>query len=667
MNNEIGAKTRNLKILSEMGLSVPKLDYISAKFLTENSNQEGVIDKQKLTQTSKQLHEKLKCQLYAVRSSALIEDSEAHSYAGQFQTKLAVKPEDLPDAIQKITSHAHHYLKGDLSKFSIIIQQYIDPDYAGITFTRNPAGSRELVIEYHKGIGEEVVSGKVKPQTILLHHTARPQETLPNLKEAFQQFIKIEQHFSFPQDIEWAIKDGKWFFLQSRPITTISKEDFRSYLYLDKHLPQKPFYYEKTELSEIAPRPTTFTANLIEELYAKNGPIDQVYKRYKINYRPKKARVILGNQLYTDMEKELKTLLPAYSYLGSNPPSPKISSIIGLFTSFKNIYRLNRIKTTNHKQLYNKISEAIKQNISAYDLEKLLEKFKQDYQLIFETNLLAGISIKRLLALTKDQINIAQLLSHGHSLKLQLPKLTLESENLDELIGNTLEIADDSTFVKNHAPESTDIYLSNWWTNLSKIKKQLIEPKIIDALTLNRLREYTRWLTVLRVNQIRKLLHKIAIKAEFKSLELIYFAKLEELKTPDQQKCQTRHKKYSSFDKHSFPKNLFFKPIQGYGKRQGISPGQAEGLLITEDQLKNADTNEKHILLTKVLSPSLVQYFPKIKGILSEQGGMLSHLAIIAREKSLPVITNITFNKYKQGQHVQIDGASGEIKTQKNS
>ncbi|GAG27540.1 unnamed protein product, partial [marine sediment metagenome] len=33
--------------------------------------------------------------------------------------------------------------------------------------------------------------------------------------------VQIEKHYRKPQDIEWALKDGKFYIVQSRPITTL--------------------------------------------------------------------------------------------------------------------------------------------------------------------------------------------------------------------------------------------------------------------------------------------------------------------------------------------------------------------------------------------------------------------------------------------------------------
>ncbi|MCK4540183.1 hypothetical protein KAU09_03450 [Candidatus Parcubacteria bacterium] len=34
--------------------------------------------------------------------------------------------------------------------------------------------------------------------------------------------LKIEKHYKKPQDIEWAFKDGEFYIVQSRPITTLN-------------------------------------------------------------------------------------------------------------------------------------------------------------------------------------------------------------------------------------------------------------------------------------------------------------------------------------------------------------------------------------------------------------------------------------------------------------
>ena len=157
-------KSKNLYELISLGLSVPKFECIDAKTLKENTDDSGKISPSKLKELVRQIDTSLGCKFYAVRSNALIEDSQSESFAGQFQTEVNVKSEDMAAAIARIVSHAFKFLSGSIEKFSIIVQQYIEADIAGVCFTRNPKGGREMLIEYHHGIGEDLVGGRVKPE-----------------------------------------------------------------------------------------------------------------------------------------------------------------------------------------------------------------------------------------------------------------------------------------------------------------------------------------------------------------------------------------------------------------------------------------------------------------------------------------------------------------------
>lgn len=72
-----------------------------------------------------------------MRSSALTEDGNISSMAGQFQTKLSITENQLEQALLEIIEDAESKLK-NLSLFSVIIQEFIEVDYSGVCFTRNP-------------------------------------------------------------------------------------------------------------------------------------------------------------------------------------------------------------------------------------------------------------------------------------------------------------------------------------------------------------------------------------------------------------------------------------------------------------------------------------------------------------------------------------------------
>ncbi len=112
----------------------------------------------------------------AVRSSAIGEDSAEASFAGQHATKLnATTSEEIVAAIHEVwasgrTEAALGYRArmgiGGEPRVAVVVQAMIDPDCAGVLFTRNPIdGADERVIEAAWGLGEAVVAGLVTPDS----------------------------------------------------------------------------------------------------------------------------------------------------------------------------------------------------------------------------------------------------------------------------------------------------------------------------------------------------------------------------------------------------------------------------------------------------------------------------------------------------------------------
>jgi len=64
-----------------------------------------------------------------------------------------------------------------------------------------------------------------------------------------------------------------------------------------------------------------------------------------------------------------------------------------------------------------------------------------------------------------------------------------------------------------------------------------------------------------------------------------------------------------------------------------------------------------------MLSPNLTKYFDRISGIISNNRGLLSHLAIMAREKNIPAIVGFSIfdGEFKLGDYVRIDGSKDKI------
>lgn len=215
----------------------------------------------------------------AVRSSATAEDLPEASFAGQQETFLNIcGEEDLLDAVKKCwaslwTARAIAYrIKNNIDQntvaLAVVVQEMVDAEAAGILFTANPINGHreEMVINAAWGLGEAIVGGLVSPDTIVADKStgkvkmydvaektvmtvrtekgtredpldgARSRSRVMKEADVIQLVDiarRIESFYGRPQDIEWCrIKspsphgrgvrgEGKFFIVQSRPITTL--------------------------------------------------------------------------------------------------------------------------------------------------------------------------------------------------------------------------------------------------------------------------------------------------------------------------------------------------------------------------------------------------------------------------------------------------------------
>ena len=72
---------------------------------------------------------------------------------------------------------------------------------------------------------------------------------------------------------------------------------------------------------------------------------------------------------------------------------------------------------------------------------------------------------------------------------------------------------------------------------------------------------------------------------------------------------------------------------------------------------------EGEILVSETTSPDLIPACNKAKGIITNQGGMVSHAAIISREMNIPCIvgTKNATQVIKTGDFVELDAERGIV------
>ncbi|SMC25421.1 pyruvate, water dikinase [Desulfacinum hydrothermale DSM 13146] len=202
------------------------------------------------------------------RSSALGEDSES-SFAGQYTSVLNVPPHGIEEAYKEVVASKYNaraiyyrrkrgYRNEDIG-MPVGIIQMVPATVSGVIYTEDPnhPGSNRVTISALWGLGPLLVDGEVTPDTFVvekqeklvivekqtatkrvmlvpapeggIQKTRVPEDkrdvpclTDEQLQQLLLWALQIENHFRWPQDIEWAIDpDGRIFILQTRPLSLV--------------------------------------------------------------------------------------------------------------------------------------------------------------------------------------------------------------------------------------------------------------------------------------------------------------------------------------------------------------------------------------------------------------------------------------------------------------
>ena len=200
-----------------------------------------------------------------VRSSAIAEDGQAASFAGQHATYYYIYAGDLARAVANCwlslwSNAADAYRRerppGDFG-MAVIVQRMVQAESSGVCFTQDPTGQRpdHALVEATWGLGAALVDGRVSPDRFFvatdgtvsnqrigrkrfkvaenldnangarLDHVPTQQQVAPaidagQLSRVVEMSRAIATQAGSPQDVEWAFEDQHLYLLQSRPITT---------------------------------------------------------------------------------------------------------------------------------------------------------------------------------------------------------------------------------------------------------------------------------------------------------------------------------------------------------------------------------------------------------------------------------------------------------------
>lgn len=576
----------------------------------------------------------LKASHVAVRSSATAEDSASAAWAGQLESYLDTTEKYLLDNVRKcwaslFTPRAIFYrFEKDLHKqkisVAVVIQKMVKSEVSGIIFSVHPVtqDKNQMIIETSFGLGEAIVSGKITPDSYvvekkdwrILDKNISIQNDKPKIQklsdkdivELAQLAVKIEKHFGFPVDVEWAKEKNNFYILQSRPITTI--HDLGNQNIFDYIKSQKWFFGVRADESLLFYSAKTGGYNHIEQDYGmrfaetlliplrKNYPI-RVFNLLQAksfhavsNERILKDAKILSDyvkkddDIYRKIETEGKNLLVALKKDDYDNGVKSFNEMLSLYeiasAHFIIIFSLG-LKLAENTNNLNNIENVVKthdtwRNSVAFKEEAMGENLFHFFKYL----------------ISKKKINFDPLLLMKF-LTLNEVKAWLKNEFTDE------DIQDKITSRKNHG----FVYL-----NLRNENKE-----IIDDLA--------------EIKQIQK-----------------YFLKLDK-----------ESKKTKSGDEISG--QVAYNPKKTIKGSVVIIKDKSE--LKTKNHLING-----RILVAIQTTPHFIPYVKKAKAIITDEGGLTCHAAIIARELSIPCVvgTKTATQFLRDNDSVEINTDNGIIK-----
>ncbi len=394
---KVGGKAKNLNILNSLGINVPNAFFLTSDFFDTFAEKTNLnlhienllakLDKTNIKEISKNIRneilglsipqifiseifsffKKAKFKKVSVRSSAVGEDGTNNAFAGMLDSYLNVDENRLIDSIKKCWSSLFnerclsYKLAKKLNKSSsmaIVVQEMIDSDFSGVAFSKNPISLKnEILVEYCKGLGENLVSGKVTPDKVIVDYKIKEKsisnensynKVKANIKELCQNVDKIKKFYKYDVDIEFAIAHGELYILQCRPITTLN--NLQNLIYKNKW-----------------------------EFYVKR-PFCWLFESFqKLAFDSRQQKKILGFNLSTNNY----FILDGMEYYVENDHSESLKIFETLYNADKNFFNKYAIcifEIINKAQTYTKLlGQCDYKKLSKNELVEHLKIFKDNY------------------------------------------------------------------------------------------------------------------------------------------------------------------------------------------------------------------------------------------------------------------------------------------------
>ena len=594
------------------------------------------------------------------RSSSVVEDMESSSMAGQFESVIGITGFDaFADAVAAVLDSRERAGAAD-HPIAVLVQPLIEPAYGGVMFGIDPVTGRtdRRVVSAVTGGPEQLVSGEVDGSRYTLDPSnAKVLDFAPNdgprlatadLRRLVDLSGRVASVYGGPQDVEWAIDtDGKLWLLQSRPVTTEIRGVPSGPIYGPGPVAET-FPYPLTELeSDLWVPPLREAVGEAVVLAGAATPADVAASDVVVCVD---GHVAIDLRLAGELKRK-QTLLHRLN------PVPAARRLRGA-------WRVGRLRAALPRLA-----------------EYLLDRTDADLEAVPALNELTS---RQLVALLHRSRAILRAL-HAHEILIGM---------LTDTGGNRMTGASVALRVLAEARQDglddTEILVRSPAV-LALTGPQVAARPVLpeEAMTLNiptasscqrcsdngilreALRLRVRWVQELSGRAAWKLGERLAASGVLPEAESIRHLTLDHVEGIVTKRSvvvlavlEDHHHDFGSPLPASFQLSDLGKPIRTQcdsevGGGTGAGGGSGSGPVTYDAN----DPPTGSVLVTTTLSPGLGPLLPRLQGIVSETGSVLSHLAILAREARVPTVVGYTgaTSDLPEGAVVHVDGETGQV------
>jgi pyruvate,water dikinase len=443
------------------------------------------------------------------------------------------------------------------------------------------------------------------------------------VEEVYGLVRQTETIFDAPQDVEWTIKEGKLYALQSRPITTAPNKDANERRAFDLGLRRSfanlkalgerieneliPALVAEADTFSRKDLRTSSDAELAEEIACRKSVIEKWQGIYWNDFIPFAHGVRLFGQTYNDR------LTPSDPY------------------EFVDLLVASGMKSTERNAM----------------LAQLAHKVKENPSLLHEHAEGRGEGFMRELDEFIERFS-------GHSCTL-----TQCTDQRSSLIKLLQEFSEPSEVPKVRAPKDTEQLGQRYLQAFAPDEQPYAQELLELAKKSYRLRDDDNI-------YLGRLEAQLVAATEESRRRLGARCKDEYACTnPEEIIRALKFSQYVPSAPDSKPKTLpeaalTARQLRGQPAGAGIGRGRAR-IIITVSDLFEVKRGE--ILVCDAIDPNMTFVIPLVAGIVERRGGMLIHGAIIAREYGLPCVTGIpdATRFINTGDQVIVDGYYGLV------